>query len=97
MVYCTKCGAENKEDASVCEKCGASLNPAPYRRYQRYRYEDNVCFGGQSHIWGIIIGLFIIMIGASSLIGFDIWDKFWTLFIILIGVIIVVNTLMRKR
>jgi hypothetical protein len=37
------------------------------------------------------------MIGASSLIGFNPWDKFWTLFIILIGVIIVVNTLMRKR
>jgi hypothetical protein len=97
MVYCTKCGTENKEDASVCEKCGASLNPTPYIRNQRYRFEDDACFGGQNHIWGIIIGLFIIMIGASTLIGFDVWDKLWPLFITLVGVIIVVNALMRRR
>lgn len=47
-------------------------------------------------MWGIIIGLFIIMIGASSLIGGNIWDKLWPMFIILIGVIIIASAFMRK-
>jgi len=25
MVYCTKCGAKNPDDAKVCSQCGASL------------------------------------------------------------------------
>jgi uncharacterized membrane protein YvbJ len=96
MVYCTKCGTQNPDDAVNCSKCGAPLNPAPYRSYSRYRAEGDMCFGGRSHIWGIIIGLFIVMIGVSSLLGGNIWDKVWPIFIILIGAIIVVNALRRS-
>lgn len=96
MVYCTKCGTQNPDDAVNCSNCGAPLNPAPYRSYRRYRAEEDMCFGGRSHIWGIIIGLFIVMIGVSSLLGGNIWDKVWPMFIILTGAIIVVNAFMRR-
>ncbi len=96
MVYCTKCGTENPDDAVNCSKCGAPLNP-PYRYYRRYRAEEGMyCFGGRSHVWGIIIGLFMVMIGISSLLGGNIWDKVWPMFIILIGAIIVVNAVTRR-
>ena len=55
MVYCTKCGTQNPDDAVNCSNCGAPLRETPNREYRRYRYEEDMCFGGRSHIWGIII------------------------------------------
>jgi uncharacterized membrane protein YvbJ len=96
LVYCTKCGTQNPDDAVNCSNCGASLKPAPYKEYRRYRYANDMRFGGRSHIWGIVIGLFIITIGVSSLLGVNIWDKVWPAFIILVGLIIVANAVMRR-
>ena len=96
MVYCTKCGTQNPNDAITCSKCGASLNPAPYKEYRRYRSEEGVCFGGRNYIWGIIIGLFIVLIGVANLLGGNIWDQLWPVFIILVGVIIIISAFMRK-
>jgi len=96
MVYCTKCGTQNPDEATNCSTCGASLNPAPYKEYRRYRSEDDICFGGRNYIWGILIGLFIVMIGVSSLLGGNIWDKVWPIFIILVGVVIVASSFMKK-
>ena len=49
MVYCTKCGAKNEEDATICVKCGASLAAAPAGRSERRRQEkeEQECFGGR--------------------------------------------------
>jgi hypothetical protein len=96
MVYCMKCGTENADDAVNCSKCGAQLNAAPSSEYRRYRRYDTPYFR-RGNIWGIAIGLFFILWGALSLLGFDIWDKVWPLFIMLIGLIIVLNTFMRQR
>jgi hypothetical protein len=91
-----KCGTENPDDAVNCSKCGTSLKPTASYEYRRYRhYHDD--WYGRPHIWGIIIGLFIVMIGVSSLEGIDIWDKIWPMFIILVGVIIVVNAFTRRH
>ena len=97
MVYCTKCGTENPDDAVNCKNCGASLNPPPYREYRRHYTENDICFGGRSYIWGMVIGLFIILIGVSALIRIDIWNYIWALFIIIIGLVIVVNSITRRR
>ncbi|MCX6649420.1 MAG: zinc-ribbon domain-containing protein [Candidatus Bathyarchaeota archaeon] len=97
MVYCTKCGTENSDDAVNCKKCGSPLNATPYREYRRYGWDGDMHFRRHGSIWGIMIGLFIMMIGASSLLGVDIWDKIWPAFIILIGLIIVVNSYTRHR
>jgi uncharacterized membrane protein YvbJ len=40
MVYCSKCGAENPDDASNCSKCGASFKATASHGYSGYRFED---------------------------------------------------------
>jgi len=42
LVYCTKCGFKNEDDAKVCAKCGAPLQMS---RIERRRRSDDECFG----------------------------------------------------
>ena len=71
MVYCTKCGTKNPDDAKVCTQCGVSLYPgaSPTRRSERRKFEDE-CFGIPRG--GTIVGL---AIGAIILI----WGLIWLL------------------
>jgi hypothetical protein len=102
MVYCTKCGTENSDDAVVCTNCGASLSPS-IPRYRRHEGWDNdICFGGRgSKTWPLIIGAFIILIGLSNLLDNTFfwarWDNIWPFFIIIIGLAIVVNALQQRQ
>jgi uncharacterized membrane protein YvbJ len=43
MVYCTKCGTKNPDDATVCSQCGASLYAVGEAETQRR--PENECFG----------------------------------------------------
>ena len=103
MVYCTKCGTENEEDALECKNCGAPLKPSPYRYRRRDRdwdMEDD-CFGGRSRsTWPMLIGIFLILLGASTLLDDVFWwasfDTLWPLFIIAIGIIIVSNAMKKS-
>jgi uncharacterized membrane protein YvbJ len=79
MVYCTRCGTKNEEDATICAKCGASLATAPAWRSARRRQEkeEQECFGsrrakeeqecfGLPHggaIAGLVFGTIIIIAG----------------------------------
>jgi hypothetical protein len=92
MVYCTKCGTENPDDASNCKNCGASLNPL----HIGFDANMEMTYAGGRAIWGLIIGLFIILIGVSALIRIDIWSYIWAIFIIIIGLVIVVNSVRRR-
>jgi uncharacterized membrane protein YvbJ len=93
MVYCRKCGTENVDEAVNCSKCGASLNVTTSHGYRRYEGD----FFRRGNIWGIVVGIFMIMWGGSSLLGVNIWDKVWPMFIILVGLIIITNSFMRRR
>jgi uncharacterized membrane protein YvbJ len=102
LVYCTKCGTENEEDAEVCKNCGASLRPPAYRTSRRRDWDfDDECFGGRNRMtWPLLIGAFLILIGLSTLLE-DMfwwagWDTLWPLFIIAIGVMIVSNAYRRR-
>jgi len=93
MVYCTKCGTKNEEDAAVCVKCGASLAAyPPWRRARRPRPEEE-CFGlpHGGAIAGLVIGIIIILVGLSSLLHIDIWP----LIIIIFGVLVLAGALYR--
>lgn len=41
MVYCSKCGTQNEEEAKFCVKCGAELYPEKPRE----KREEFTCFG----------------------------------------------------
>ena len=98
MVYCTKCGTENPDDAEVCKNCGASLTPYTFRP-ERRDYEIRH-YHRRGTIWPLVIGAFLILWGLSSLFeGFYWlnWDRIWPLFLIVIGLIIVGNAFNRRR
>jgi hypothetical protein len=97
MVYCTKCGTNNTDAATVCVQCGAPLYGASgeaktYRRHVRYEREYGSHMGSGA-LTGIIIGLIIIFAGFSLLVaelyGIDIpWGP---IIIIFFGVFVLVR------
>jgi hypothetical protein len=96
MVACTKCGAENKEDAKFCSGCGAAF----WQVERRQKPPSDDCFGlpQGGTIFGLFIGAIIILWGLSNLFSWDI--DIWTFAIIAIGLLIVVGaiySLTRKR
>jgi len=94
MVYCTKCGTKNEEDAVVCVKCGASLVARPTWRRER-RQPEKECFGlpHGGAIVGLIIGMIIILVGVSSLLKIELWDYLWAILIVVVGILMVAGTL----
>ncbi|KPV65582.1 MAG: hypothetical protein AOA65_0013 [Candidatus Bathyarchaeota archaeon BA1] len=102
MVYCTKCGAKNEDDAILCVKCGASLQTGahPSRRYEHQHTEEE-CFGipRGGAIAGVIFGIIIIFFGLSWLMGFKFWKVFLPLIIIVFGILVLAGALygLRRR
>ena len=52
MVYCTKCGTKNDEDAVHCTKCGANLEVSREKRFERRVEEWGEGFGRRAEEWG---------------------------------------------
>ncbi len=108
LVYCSKCGAKNEDDAKVCVGCGASLY-APRRVAKR---GGNECFGPKEErrfeeecfglpyggaIVGIIFGVIILVFGIAWLIP-EVelnWETIWPVFVILLGILIIVGVIYR--
>lgn len=101
MVYCTKCGAKNEDDAVVCVKCGADLGTGkrPSRRYPRKRWEEE-CFGLPygGTIVGIVIGILIVLWGVFWVIS-DYYQiptpSIGAIAMVLFGILIVVGALYK--
>ena len=105
MVYCTKCGTQNDEDAAFCKSCGDPLGSAAaidQRRKER-EYDDHCeedCGPGRgpyAWIWGalvLLIGLWIVFeFGVKNIEGLPGWlddITFWWVFPIIVGVAIVI-------
>ena len=94
MVYCTKCGTNNADSATVCVQCGAPLHGAssegrPYMG--RVRYERKYGFHRRgTPLVGLIIGVIVIFIGLSFLLReFDIFIPWWEIILILFGIYLV--------
>jgi uncharacterized membrane protein YvbJ len=105
MVYCSKCGTLNADDAKVCIKCGAPLQGAssetaysPYWRHRRYE-GDYYHYRSGAGIGALILGVIVILIGLSVLFsqvyGFNF--PFWPTILVLIGIWILYSGLRRNR
>jgi uncharacterized membrane protein YvbJ len=101
MVYCTKCGAKNAEDAVVCIKCGAALGrvSAPPWSRERRRAEEE-CFGlpHGGAIVGLVFGIIIILAGTIFLLQETgvvekAWDVLWPFIIIIFGILVIAGAL----
>jgi len=96
MVYCTKCGTNNADDAKVCVNCGAPLygtseESRPYWRHRRYEGEYYGFHRRSGAIAGIVIGLIIILVGLSLLAAelYNISVPWGPIVIILIGIFVI--------
>ena len=75
MVHCTQCGSENKDEAKFCSSCGAALGSMEHRgRIEHRKKPKDECFGlpHGGAIFGLFIGVIIILWGLSSLLGLSI-------------------------
>ena len=95
MVYCSKCGTNNEEDAEFCNKCGAALYPEKGVTRRPERPQKDECFGlpHGSAIFGIVLGLIIILAGARELLGWNI--DFGPFVIIIIGLLIATGAIYK--
>jgi hypothetical protein len=99
MVYCTKCGTKNDDDAVNCVKCNEPLQSYRAMRRERRR-KENECFGlpNGGAIFGIIIGLMIIVWGLTTYLHIDF--NWFPLLIVIFGTLMVLGalyTMKRKR
>jgi hypothetical protein len=101
MVYCTKCGTKNEDDAVVCVNCNEPLAGHPPTRRERRR-KENECFGlphGGS-IAGLVLGLIIILWGVTTVLEIDFGSYLWAFIVIIFGTLMVAGalyTMGRKR
>jgi uncharacterized membrane protein YvbJ len=101
MVYCTKCGTKNEDDAVLCVNCNEPLKGSQTFRRERRR-KENECFGlphGGS-IVALIIGLIIIVWGVSSILDIPFSSYLWAVLIVIFGTLMVAGALYsmgRKR
>lgn len=101
VVYCTKCGTKNRDDAALCQNCGAPLHPPAYK-YSRNEWDmEDACFGGRNRtLLPLLFGVFIILVGVSLLLertySWIRFDNIWPIFIIALGIVILFNALEKR-
>jgi len=102
MVYCTKCGTKNEEDAVVCVKCGESLVARPPWTRARRRAAEEECFGipHGGAVAGLVFGIIIILAGfiwvlqAAHVIPSGV-ELLWPFIVIIFGILVLVGALYR--
>jgi len=111
LVYCSKCGTKNEEDAKYCSKCGADLEVSLEKKFERRAEEwgkqmerefEDECFGlpHGGAIVGIIFGIIILILGFAWLANINIWDYIGPLAVIIVGILIIAGVaygLTRRR
>jgi uncharacterized membrane protein YvbJ len=99
LVYCTKCGTKNPDDAEVCSQCGASLYPVKEERERHFRKYEDECFGipRGGAIVGLAIGVIIVLAGLLSILGEA--NLIWPFAVMIFGILIILGALfaMRRR
>lgn len=108
MPYCPKCGNEVTEEMEYCPKCGASLKAAKvsrreaYEKHEKHEKQEKAEKaektekhekGEASRFWVLIVGLIIIVIGATSLASMllnipNLWRG--AFFLVIVGIVIII-------
>jgi ribosomal protein L40E len=108
MVYCSKCGTQNPDGATVCSNCGAPLYSVGQRYKgsdrEHYRRMEGECFGlpNGGMIAAIIFGIIIILAGlglflqSTGYIG-NFWNLLWPFIIIIFGILILLGAIYGRR
>ncbi len=100
MVYCTKCGTKNKDDAQVCVQCGAPLvSPPTYPPERISRKAEEECFG-IPRLWFLpFIGVVIILFGVTWFISqlYKVQVEVWPIAAIIFGILIIIAAILRPR
>ena len=108
MVYCSKCGTQNPDNATVCSNCGAPLYTVgqqyPGSEREAYKRVEGECFGlpHGGLIVSIIIGLIVIFVGLGLFLqasgyAVNFWPIIWPLLLIIFGVLILLGALYRRQ
>jgi len=104
MVYCTKCGTNNAEDATVCVNCGAPLyvtgtESRSYWGHRQYAREYYGFHRRSGALAPLIIGIVIVLIGFSLLLNetFNIRIPWWEIILILVGAWFIARAAMRMK
>jgi uncharacterized membrane protein YvbJ len=105
MVYCSKCGNKNSDDARICSNCGAPLYTVgeryPGSERQHYRKVENECFGlpNGGVIATLVFGVIIILVGLNWFLQTTghVTIDLWPLILVIVGVLVVVGALYRRR
>ena len=88
----------NQDDAELCTKCGASLKTIGSEKRRTRRYREEECFGlpHGGTIFGLLIGMIIILWGITQIPGiFPEGFEFWWLIIIVFGILIIAGSVYR--
>ena len=108
MVYCSKCGTQNPDDAKTCSNCGAPLYTVGERysgsEREHYKRVEGECFGlpNGGMIAGIIFGIIVILAGlglylqATGYIG-NFWNILWPIIIVIFGILILLGGIYGQR
>ena len=99
--YCIKCGANlrvsrEKRFERRAKEWGEDFGRREEEWGEQFgRRAEKECFGlpHGGAIVGLIIGVIIILLGVSFVLGIEIWDYLWALIIIVVGILIVAGTI----
>ena len=105
MVYCSKCGTKNSDEARVCSNCGAPIYTVgekyPGSEREHYRRVENECFGlpNGGMIAALVFGAIIIIAGITLYLqtAYGISIDIWPLILIIFGALLVTGAIYRSR
>ncbi len=112
MIYCQKCGKKNVNNAKHCIECGAPISTIkrkekredtcfgePEKRVEEeYKWVEEECLGitHGREIVGIVVGVFIILIGLSIALTLHIGRWIFAYLLFVIGLLIIFGVIFGR-
>ncbi len=96
-MFCSKCGAENPEDAKACSKCGAELAVSAGPPEGEAKPEAETSIGLSANVAGLlcyVLGwitgiIFLVMENKSKFVKFHAWQSIMTFGVLSVVLLIV--------